>query len=808
MPLDINLSPLYRIQGQEQAEMPGMLALNPPKNAARGREQDRLIVYLALTGTATITLTEYKKFAEDTAAVYYQTPRAVTSALRAAADSLNKVLLERNMRTSGVGQYTLAWLALAAVREGQCIFSFNGPMHAYWFSANESRHFFEPAVSGKGLGSSQTIQIHYAQTDLSANDMLLFCGRLPNPWVTPLDDVKPSSFDALRRRLTSLTSEDLNAVLFQVNEGTGKINLIKGLTMAAQPAPQPEAPQVEETIQDEEPAPQDPTSNLPAIQEPEPTPETGAHLLQPSAYAIPAQQPEPSPAADPLAGLPRSGKTVPRDFPSSIPRAKPQVTETVSEEKITEEVPEVTEQDPPSAVEQPRSVEQPPVPREPSVQTKQAAKAIVNIMQGFRTGSAALGERFRNFLPRLLPAENPEALSVSSTAFMGFMAVLIPLIVVTILVVVYLRYGRNEQYDAYYNEALEKKQQALALTDPVEQRIAWENVLANVDQAEEHRQTNDTMNLRQEAEANRDALLGITRLQFNPAFSANLGIDVSRMAASENDLYLLNAVNGEVLRAIPSGNGGFELDTTFNCKPGVGNAAGPLVDILTLPITNIYGATVLGIDAVGNLLYCKPGDVPQTGLLPAPDTNWGRITGFILDGGNLFVLDAPSRAVWVYIGKEAAFVDRPYFFFGQQTPTQDVIDFLVTGDEMFLLHADGRFSNCFYSRNDTSASNCKDPVPYDNPFPAYADTNLFASAHFTQMLFAAPPDPSVLILDADGQSVMRFTSRTLELQNQFQPTTGNGNPVPRATIGAVAVSPNHVLYIAVNGQVYFAVNMP
>ena len=119
MPLDIHLSPLYRIQGQEQAEMPGMLALTPPKNAARGREQDRLIVYLALTGTATLTTSEYRKFAEDTAAVFYQTPRAVTSALRAAADSLNKVLLERNMRTSSIGQYTLAWLALAAVREGQ-----------------------------------------------------------------------------------------------------------------------------------------------------------------------------------------------------------------------------------------------------------------------------------------------------------------------------------------------------------------------------------------------------------------------------------------------------------------------------------------------------------------------------------------------------------------------------------------------------------------------------------------------------------------------------------------------------------------
>ncbi|MBI3169305.1 MAG: hypothetical protein HYZ22_12550, partial [Chloroflexi bacterium] len=71
-----------------------------------------------------------------------------------------------------------------------------------------------------------------------------------------------------------------------------------------------------------------------------------------------------------------------------------------------------------------------------------------------------------------------------------------------------------------------------------------------------------------------------------------------------------------------------------------------------------------------------------------------------------------------------------------------------------------------------------------------------------------PPDPSLLLLDSDGQRIMRFAPRTLELQNQIQPTTGNGNPVQRGPVGAVAVSPDHVLYLAVNGQVYFAVNMP
>jgi hypothetical protein len=50
--------------------------------------------------------------------------------------------------------------------------------------------------------------------------------------------------------------------------------------------------------------------------------------------------------------------------------------------------------------------------------------------------------------------------------------------------------------------------------------------------------------------------------------------------------------------------------------------------------------------------------------------------------------------------------------------------------------------------------------------------------------------------------------RTLDLQNQFRPKTGVSNPIPAGAIGAVAVGANHVLYLAVNGQVYFAADMP
>ena len=82
--------------------------------------------------------------------------------------------------------------------------------------------------------------------------------------------------------------------------------------------------------------------------------------------------------------------------------------------------------------------------------------------------------------------------------------------------------------------------------------------------------------------------------------------------------------------------------------------------------------------------------------------------------GNLYVLDAPARAVWVYNGKDGTFVDRPYFFFGGQTPEkQDVIDLIVSGDDLYMLHADGHLSTCSYSRIESKPTRCQDPAPID-----------------------------------------------------------------------------------------------
>jgi len=824
MPLDLTLAPLYRINGQEVASLPGLLIQTPPQNAARVRAQDKLVLYLLLTGNAVFSLSEYMQVAQNAANVFFQAAGSLTNALRAATEHINAALLQRNMSTSAQGQYVNGWLTLAALRDAQCTFLISGPMHIYWFGQDETRHIYDSASAGKGLGTSQSSSIYYSQVPLHAGDRMLFYGRAPAAWDAALNDAHPSSLDAMRRRLSTVTKDDLNSVLIQATDGTGILNLLKGN----------EIPETEP-----EPTPQDVISKLPHINEAESTPEPldppqdsteddspvpqtetfdsaadfASHVVQPSAYAIPPQQdglPEQLSSDHPLASLPSSSTT--RDFPASIPRIQNSTPRlgpneggeipvgAMAEDKAGINLPAAVFPEAPTGAE--------PV-RAPSPRTRQTARILASGIQSTRRLSERVGERFSNFIPRLLPntgsAQNP-----ASASMMFFIAVLIPLMVVTLASVVYLRYGRSEQYDTYLRQAQNMRDQAVNLSNPIEERNAWQNVLLNVEIAESHRKTSETAKLQQEAEGNLDQLLGITRLQFNAAFSSKPGIEISRMAASENELFLLNAANGEVLRAVPTGGGrGFQLDTAFNCRPGVYGSytVGPLVDIAALPGLNSLNATMLGIDASGNLLYCGAGQIGQATPLPPPDTNWGRVTGFWLDNGNLYVLDAPSRAVWVYNGKDGTYVDSPYFFFGEQTPAQDVIDFVVSGDELSMLHADGHVSTCSYSRNDSN-SQCQDPLPFVNPFAAYQDTDLFGTSHFTQMLFAAPPDQSILLLDADAQGIMRFAPHSLELQNQFHPTTGSANPIPGGPISAVTVSPNHVIYVAVAAQVYFALNMP
>ena len=448
--------------------------------------------------------------------------------------------------------------------------------------------------------------------------------------------------------------------------------------------------------------------------------------------------------------------------------------------------------------------------------TRQMAKVMVGGIQVVRSMTDRFGTLGGRFIPRLLPGVNAEQSQPASppTYLMVFIAVVIPVVVVTIAMVVWMRFGQSTQYDELYMEALNQRALATSTTDLAGQRDAWQSVLAKLDEADNYRTTPESNALRKEAQAAYDQLMGVVRLEFIPAFANGLGgtKSIGRMAASESDLYMLDAEQGNVQHAAFTGRS-LTYDSTFDCTPGVhgGYQVGPMVDILALPKVNALGATMAGIDATGTLLYCTPGQVPQAIPLPAlPNTSWGRVTAFALDGDTLYVLDAPSRAIWVFVGKDSSFTDTPYFYFGNEIPASldTAIDMAVTGDDLYMLHSDGHISTCTFSRIAETPTRCQDPAPLVDNNPAHSGINIFTQAHFTQIALTNPPNPVVLLLDADRQSVYRLSAHTLEYQNQVTGYAGEESPFQPGPAGAMAVSPNYVLYLSVGNQVYFATNMP
>jgi hypothetical protein len=181
-----------------------------------------------------------------------------------------------------------------------------------------------------------------------------------------------------------------------------------------------------------------------------------------------------------------------------------------------------------------------------------------------------------------------------------------------------------------------------------------------------------------------------------------------------------------------------------------------------------------------------------------------------MDSGYLYVLDAQKRSVWIYPGKDSTFVDSPTFYFGNEIPAniESAIDLTVSGEDLYMLHADGHLSTCRLSPLAEVPTRCQDPAPRLDQNPAHRDIDIFKLTHFTQLSVTNPPNPVIMLLDSENRSVFRFSPRSFDLLNQVSGFAGKGNPFPRKSVSAMAVSPNYVLYLAIGDQVYFATNLP
>jgi len=333
-------------------------------------------------------------------------------------------------------------------------------------------------------------------------------------------------------------------------------------------------------------------------------------------------------------------------------------------------------------------------------------------------------------------------------------------------------------------------------------------VLQKLDQADSYQVTGDSQALRIRALQAIDELNIAVRLDFQTAIVGGLpsSTRVKRIAATDTNLYLLDASTGNVYRGVFAGQG-YDLDKTFQCGPGFqgSQGIGPLVDIQLFSKADGSGTELLGIDDQGNLLECSPDAPPLFTLLAPPPAGWGEPRAFTINVGDAYVLDPKTKQIWVY--RNANFSTPPDLFFDQNIPPlEDVIGMAAGPEDLFLLHQDGHITLCTIGSLGVSSTQCTDPLPYLDARPGREGQPLVTPSPFIEVRATLPPDPSLYLLEPTTPAVYHFSLR-LAYQRQLRPlATGvTGSSLAGKAATAFALSPDgRVMFMAFGNEVLYA----
>jgi hypothetical protein len=780
---DLNLLPLNFIADQEQTDLPGLLAINSPRRAARGRAGDQLIGLVKLSIPAAIASNELKLFAGRMAQAYFETPGSVTAGLRAASDRINQAIIDRNLRAPAAGQ-VIGSLNLAVLHGTSLFIAHGGTTHTFLLSGQTAEDYFDAQPAGKALGLARPLPMRFYQVEIKPGDELIFCPEPPTTWsAASLAGGAVLALDQLLRRLLVRRPADFTCGVVQFQPGSGKISEIR---MQANPLGSTPMLVGHQSTRSTDPASQ-------------PLPPVPPAEIEPA-----VQNPPQTSLADPT--LPAEpGPSVEETQPSPPPPPRPGPSPAVPRPPFRPTKPPLSASKPPiSAARKPRES----AGAQPGASRRNVLLPwFARLWRGGRKLRQGSSQATGGFLEQLLPgsADQPGSLSRGT---MAFIAIAIPLVVVIVATTVFRQRGLSIYYEQYFTEAQQAVQQAQTQTDPIVVRSLWEKVILIAKTAEPMKDSTEMQALRSQAEIALDGMDGITRMDYRPAISGGLAasVQVTSLIASGSDLYMLDASKGRVIRASLTGTG-YEVDSTFRCEPGPsgGNVIGSLIGMVPMPRGNEFKAAVMAMDAAGNVLYCIPGEAPLSAALASPDSKWGKIAAITLDSDSLYVLDPKSNAIWVYNGVNGTFKDRPQLFFDKDAPPMaDTVDLALNNTDLYLLHADGHLTLCTLSLMATAPTRCSEPAQLSDPRPDHpSPVSVIPNTHFNRILFTSPPDPSIYLLDSQSGSIFHFSLR-LNMQKLMRGGSDPTFPLPQAPVTAFTISSNRTAFLAFGSQVYYA----
>lgn len=743
---------IARQAGMDLVDLPGLYIADLPRNPARGRESDRLVLYLALTGQPLDPSERVSQMLPNLANTFYKSPGAVTSALRRVAETLNQTLYERNL-TGLAGEQRLGLLTCFVLRGDQAILAQSGTVKAVVITAQQSREFYDPDLNPLGL--TDTTEIRYFQTSLLPNDSLLFSAQPPENWsVESLRIGHGQGPESVRRRLLSQISGDLSAILIQARPGKGNIQQLRSAPVQIPSGVETRTP---ETSEQQKVAAPTLESQISAQEWPvEPELQQASNEFTPwTEIAI-----DGAAAATTLGAI------------EGVPTSEAAPIETIA-----------------------APAGEAPVKRTAASCLLAPVLWIGGLFSHLISGIARL---LQALLSRVLPEETLASLSNTS---MAVIAIFIPVVVVGISSFIYFQRGLAVQSELALEEAAAAAQLASTQTDPLAQRQAWENTLEYLDQVDSYQSLPQAQELRAQALSAIDALNQIKRVDYQPAIVGGLPatIKIISVAVVGDDLYLLDGNSSSVLRATLTAQG-YVLDNNFLCTPNTPSQTGPFIDLLPGSIELENAADTITIDPAGNLLYCFIDKAASPGNLQPPTARtFTQLVAFTQDFSYLYVLDPPANAIWVY--PKGALTQEPRLYFDEYIPPmQDTIDLATAADELYLLHVDGRLTLCQTSNLDVSPTRCTDPAPFLDSRPGLEDTELVPTIPYTQIQYSQPPDPALYLLEPINQAIDLFSLQRLTFQRRYLPASGlAGGPATAFAVDSL----NRTLFLAAGNNIYY-----
>ena len=781
---DINLFPINLEQGVEQNSLPGLAVLTPPRRTARGRENDLVITMIHISGSSAIGVDSLNAWLLKKLESYYQTAGTVTFAMKTLVEAINSDLLDRNLKRIKEGVRMSAALNLIVLRRDSLYLVNIGSAKAWFAGKTGAAEYVDSENQGRGLGVNQNIVCRFSSCDLAENDTLVFSCQPPAIWQTEtFNGSNTLTNEVVSRRIFNQIGADLQAVFLRFIAGKGQIKqeLLPGRSSAqsavdkktvpsATPTAAPTAAP-EEPI-DIAPEPED-EANTPLIQ----SPETSEDFI-PATMMDASDEDKSEPVIEPvhieenLPDQPPVGLTLRRRTGTHPQNSKPKA----------------------------------PKPSGPSDMQIKAGKVTQNVV----SGAKVIGNSVSSFTQKVLPGIADEPLKLSRGTLIAI-AIAVPMLIVLLAGLVYARSGKSKQFNQNLILAQQYAMQAeVQVNDPPLYLASLQQSMYWLDKAESYGQTDTSAALRVNVQSKLDILQGVQRLEMMEVIPGGLpaGSVVTQMLATSTDLYLLDGNSGTVKRYF-MGNSGYESDDAFDCGPNPDdplNSLGKLVDMILINVNNSFKATIMAVDASGNIEFCIPGNPGVTSGLTQPDQGWKNLKAISIFNDYLYVLDNGGNAVYRYAGNGIQFESKPTLFFDNQIPPlTEAIDIEVNGDELYILRSNGQMVECTYSHmKDYKLTSCQDPAPYGDMRTGEMPSSItFPEANFVQMRMTDAPDYSIYLVDAVSKALYHFSLQR-NLQKILHPRFLDGVNLDRVPPSAIAVSSSRLVFMAFGSQIYYS----